>query len=182
MCAHPGKLLLCLISESLHFLPPSRIAAWFYYAKGSGVWFNMGKTWSGPDHGDAYKFFHVDKDRANGGPINEHMCEAAAKKGYDSIQFLKHHVSECKHCGDTMNYELVSTKLVGLYACTSSDGKSNLIRKGWKGANACVCDEQKGFINCAGVPFLSWDPARMSSHQVLSLSTSQPPQPGAGYG
>ena len=157
--------------------PSSRIAAWFYYAKGSGVWFNMGKTWSGPDHADGYKFFHV-SDRANPN-LNEHMCEAAAKKGYDSIQFLRHnwHTPFCKGLGHTLNYELVSTKLVGEYACTSSDGKSALIRKGWHGGEACVCDERKGYINCAGVPFLSWDPARMSSHQALSLNRTQPPQP-----
>jgi hypothetical protein len=88
------------------------------------------------------------------------MCKKGAAKGYDSIQFLKHHVSACSKMGPTMNYELVSTKLKGMYACTSSDGKSDLVRKGWKGADACVCDEKKGYINCEGVPFLSWNPER----------------------
>ena len=138
----------------------SRVAAWFYYAKGSGVWFNLGKTWSGPDHGDAYKFFHVAEGSVNGGPANERMCQAAASQGYDSIQFLAHSVSECPKCGHTMNYELVSTKLKGEYACTSSSGHSDLIRRGWAGGDACVCDEKRGYINCAGVPFLSWDPKR----------------------
>ena len=45
--------------------PPCHyIAAWFYYAKGSGVWFNLGKTWSGPDHADAFKYFRVNGDSA----------------------------------------------------------------------------------------------------------------------
>ena len=128
----------------------------------------MGKTWSGLDHGDAYKFFGVSERGANGGPANEHMCEAAAKKGYDSIQFIAHNTwSKCPNCGHTMNYELVSTKLKGMYACTSSDGKTNLIRKGWMGADPCVCDESKGYINCEGVPLLGWNPKHGT---VLQLS------------
>ena len=160
--------------------PPSLVAAWFYYAKGSGIWFNMGKTWSGPDHGDAFKFFHVKKEgSANGGPENEHMCAAAAKKGYDSIQFLQHSTGSkaCEHhdIGQNTNYELVATKLKGLYACTSSNGQSSLIRKGWMGAEACVCDEVKGYINCDGVPFLEWNPSRglpAMLNRSIALSTT----------
>ena len=120
----------------------------------------MGKTWSGPDHDDALKFFHV----KGGGEClhgeNERVCAAAAKKGYDSIQYLQHEVATCKDVPKVINYELVSTKLKGMYACTSSNGRSSLIRKGWMGADACECDEAKGYINCDGVPFLAWDPSR----------------------
>tara|TARA_B110000046_G_scaffold163648_1_gene178730 strand:- start:54 stop:473 length:420 start_codon:yes stop_codon:yes gene_type:complete len=138
----------------------------------------MGKTWSGPDHGDAFKFFHVTKV----GPKyenteNDHMCTAVAKKGYDSIQFLQHDyvIKDCDVIGKVTNYELVSTKLKGLYACTSSDGKSSLIRKGWMGAEACECDVTQGYINCDGVPFLQWNPSRglpAMLNRSVALSTT----------
>ena len=133
-----------------------KTGAWFYYAKGSGMWFNLGKTISFPDHSEAFKHFNVHKMPANGGPINEHMCAAAAKAGYDSIQFVSHPYSnKCsKHKGlASMNYELVSTKLIGAYTCTSKSGTSSKIAVGWKGSNGpCDCDNSKKMLNCKGVP------------------------------
>ena len=130
--------------------------AWFYYAKGSGMWFNLGKTISFPDHAEAYAHFHVHNVAANGGPVNEHMCVAAAKAGYDSIQFVSHpYSSKCskKKGLSSMNYELVSTKLVGAYTCTSKSGNDPTIAVGWNGANGpCECDNGKKMLNCKGVP------------------------------
>ena len=48
---------------------------WFLYAKGSGVWYHVGKTIEFPEHGDAYKFFKSNS--------NEEMCQVAAVAGYD---------------------------------------------------------------------------------------------------
>ena len=78
------------------------------------------------------------------------------RRSYDSVQFLAHTDCEFKACNKNkgtafMNYEIVSTKLKGMYACTSSDGKSSLIRTGWQGANACVCDNSQNDLNCQGV-------------------------------
>ena len=51
-----------------------------------------------------------------------------------------------------MNYEIVSTRLVGAYACTSVDGKSPLLRSGWMASNNCTCSNKaSAFINCAEV-------------------------------
>ena len=72
----------------------------------------MGKTVSFPDHGAAYKFFNV---QGQGLSLNERMCTQAADKGYDSIQFVQH----VTFGGHITNYELVSTKLKGMYACAS---------------------------------------------------------------
>ena len=85
------------------------------------------------------------------------MCKKGAAKGYDSIQFLAHSDCEFKQCaakpGDRYpNYEIVSTKLKGMYSCTSADGKSNLIRSGWQGANPCTCNNAQNNLNCQGVP------------------------------
>ena len=120
---------------------------------------------------DAFNFFGVPSLK------NEDLCTAAANKGYDSIQFLQHNIwknvkGRCMGISPITNYELVSTKLKGMYACASSDGKSSLIRKGWMGSEACECDEAKGYINCNGVPFLGWNPSR-GLPAILADPTSQ---------
>lgn len=51
-----------------------------------------------------------------------------------------------------MNYEIVSTRLKGMYSCMSEDGKSDLVRTGWQGARPCVCNNAQNNLNCQGVP------------------------------
>ena len=91
---------------------------------------------------------------------NAQMVEAAAAKGYDSIQILL--VTEepawASPCAGAvgygnLNYEIISTRLAGSHACGSANGTSSLVRAGWKGARACVCDNSKSHMNCAGVPY-----------------------------
>lgn len=136
--------------EVIHmkFVSDEHYGAWFFYARGGGIWYNMGKTIAFTDHGNAYKKF--------GAHGNEDMCKKGASAGYDTIQFLAHSDGEFQCRGNkgtpTLNYELVSTKLKGMYACASSDGKSNLLRSGWMGSKPCVCNEKVGKLNCAGVP------------------------------
>ena len=80
------------------------------------------------------------------------MCHS-----YDSVQFLSHTDCEFKRCNSQqgtkyMNYEIVSTKLKGMYSCTSSNGDSDLIRTGWQGASTCVCNNAQNDLNCQGIP------------------------------
>ena len=35
-----------------------KTGAWFYYAKGSGIWFNLGRTIAFETHAEGYKFFN----------------------------------------------------------------------------------------------------------------------------
>jgi len=137
--------------EVIHmkFVSDEHVGAWMFHAKGNGIWFNVGNTIHFTDHGDAMKKFG-----ANG---NEDMCNKAASAGYDSIQFLAHSDCEFKACNahkDTryMNYEIVSTRLKGMYSCMSEDGKSDLVRTGWQGARPCVCNNAQNNLNCQGVP------------------------------
>jgi hypothetical protein len=122
---------------------------WFFYAKGSGLWFNLGKTHAFSDHADAYTFI--------GAHNNEDMARKFQAQGYDSIQFLAHTDCEFKQCNGQagtryMNYEIVSTKLEGVYSCGSSDGQSALVRKGWMGSQPCKCNNKQNNLNCEGVP------------------------------
>lgn len=133
----------------MKFVGDEHVGAWFFYARGSGIWFNTGKTIHFVDHGDAYKMF-----KANG---NEDMSAKAAAAGYDSVQFLAHSDCEFKQCRTnkgtaTLNYEIVATKLKGMYSCTSQSGTSSLVRSGWQGANSCTCDNSQNDVNCKGVP------------------------------
>ena len=113
--------------------------SWFFYAGGSGIWFNTGNTISFTDHGDAFVYFQT---KAN----NEVMAQTAAAAGFDSVQFLQHTDCEFKACnkkGGKLTYpniEILSTRLVGHYACTSKTGTSDLIRTGWAADKPCVCD------------------------------------------
>jgi hypothetical protein len=58
---------------------------WFVYAKGSGVYFKLGKTKVFQEHQDAYTFFGVTctdcDDPAKCTCLNEKMSQAAANKG-----------------------------------------------------------------------------------------------------
>merc|ERR1712060_215794 len=113
--------------------------------------FNTGKTISFTDHGDAFSYFQTPAN-------NEKMAQVAQAAGFDSVQFLAHTDCEFKACnkqGGKLTYpnmEIVSTKLVGLHACASKDGQSDLLRTGWGADNSCVCDNSQNELNCQGVP------------------------------
>ena len=119
---------------------------WFVYAKGSGVFLDLGKTRVFNDHQDAYDFFKT-------GASNEQMCQAAAAQGYDSVQFIRHKDGTNYPCAakigaDWMNMEIVAVRLVGTYPCGQKDGTSSALRAGWGGDKACKCDPNNPNTNC----------------------------------
>jgi len=157
--AFPGKTWVEVIHEKDPF-GDEHFGAWLMYAKGSGVWFNTGKTIAFPEHQDAYKFFALPAGTTH---WNQDMSKAAAKAFYDSVQFTAHKDSvEYKAC-DTqhnpkqaglqyMNIEIVAVKGVGTYTCLSKNGVPPEIKAGWQGSMPCKCDNTKNTLNCAGVP------------------------------
>ena len=81
--------------EVMHKAKPQdeRFGAWFLYAKGSGMWINLGRTIAFNatlhhyGHGAAQKFFNVTPDKsARHLRPDEVMSRNAAAAGYDSIQ------------------------------------------------------------------------------------------------
>merc|ERR1712194_778899 len=113
--------------------------------KGSGVFLDVGNSKIFPEHQDAMNFFE-----ATG---NEDMCQKAAAKGYDSIQFTKHVDGVNYPCaaqiGVTwMNVEIVATKLIGTYSCGQAQGTASALRAGWNGDKACSCDPSNPNTNC----------------------------------
>jgi len=126
--------------------------AWFVYAKGSGIYFNIGKTISFGTHEEAYQHFKV-----QGPHWNEEMCKNAAAMQYDSVQFTAHKDSTNYPCSRNaglayMNMEIVGVKLTGTYACGAQDGAPDSIRVGWRHSRPCHCDPHGEFLNCKGVP------------------------------
>jgi hypothetical protein len=120
--------------------------SWMYYAKGSGMYFNTGKTISFIDHSESVKHF-LDIDISC--PLREEcvkyfskIVDIAKNKGYDSIQYLKHYDMRC---GDTA-IEIIDLHGVGAFPCGNKT-KLN-IKSGWLGKNICICDNHKQSMNC----------------------------------
>ena len=144
--------------EVMHrkFPTDEKTGMWFYYAKGSAIWFNLGTTIAFEGHGPAYNHFNVTEAAPTFGHArcasdpavttpNECMCAVAADAGFDSIQMLASAPQSCSYSSSAavkanMNYELVSTKLQGMYPCGSADGRSPLIKSGWMGDRPCTCN------------------------------------------
>lgn len=119
---------------------------WFVFAKGSGVWFDVGNTKVFNEHQDAFDFFKSGQD-------NEKMCEIAAAQGYDSVQFIKHVDGVNYPCASKigvpyMNMEIVAVKLVGTYPCGQAQGTAPALRAGWQGDRPCKCDPTNPNTNC----------------------------------
>jgi len=118
---------------------------WLLWAKGSGVWFNVGNSKSFGEHSEGYTYFSA------GG--NEDMCQKAAAQGYDSIQFVSHRDHVNYPCDTSvgsayMGLEIVAVKLTGTYTCGAQGGAPPTIRSGWQGSMPCQCDSSKKTLNC----------------------------------
>jgi len=120
---------------------------WFVYAKGSGVFLDLGQTKIFQDHDDANAYFNCGKCG------NEAMCQAAAAHGYDTVQFIAHSDSTNYPCAKSigaqwMNVEIVAVKLVGTYPCGQAQGTAAALRAGWDGDKPCKCDPNNPNTNC----------------------------------
>jgi hypothetical protein len=125
--------------------------SWMYYAKGSGIYFDIGKSISFVDHSESVKYF-LDIDISC--PLREECAyyfrdvfTKAKNMGYDSIQYLKHYDMRC---GDT-SIEIIDLHGIGAYPCgnkTTGNKSEYNIKSGWKGKNKCICDNHKQSVNC----------------------------------
>jgi len=160
--------------EVMHKMYPTdeKTGAWLFYAPGSGIWFNLGRTISFQTHGDAFVFFNATYvingttnnplcvNNVNITTTNECMSHVAMLMGYDTIQFMDTWPLDCivnkTYVVDAnMNYEFVAVKMQGMYACISEDGLSPLVRSGWRGDRPCTCLNNGSWtyhLNCQEVP------------------------------
>jgi len=120
--------------------------SWMYYAKGSGIYFDIGKSISFIDHSESVKhFLNIDISC----PLREEcayyfrdLFTKAKNEGYDSIQYLRHYDMRC---GDT-GIEIVDLHGIGAYSCGNKTEYN--IKSGWLGKNTCICDNHKQSVNC----------------------------------
>jgi len=138
-------------AEVMHQQDPfgdEHFGAWFMYAPGSGVHFQLGQTIDFQEHNDAFSHF--------GAWGNEVLSKEAAAQNYDSIQFLAHidHVNyQCDNYNTNsglryMGLEIVATRLVGTYSCGTKDGAPSEIRAGWHASRPCSCSNKLQYLNC----------------------------------
>lgn len=155
-------------------------AMWFTRSRGSGIWYNVGKTISfvsDDGHLAAYEYFEkrgckyppppdLPVDLNCSDPKQVEMClelaaarenqlaVCAAAEGYESIQFASAPGPIINTFGHVGWLELLSTSLRGNYSCgTPEGGTSAGFRYGWEASKPCDCIEG-GFpyapTNCNG--------------------------------
>lgn len=130
--------------------------AWFFQAKGSGIWFNLGKTIHFTDHGSGWRYFKAGSGKTG----NEHMCSNAAKQGYKSVQFMAHSdggiYDNCRNDKDSpyLNIEIVGTAAYGEKTCCATSNTWSELYVGWQGSGGkCNCNTGENDLNCHGGHF-----------------------------
>ena len=116
--------------------------SWYWAARGSGIWVNVGKTYVDADtgRGEAYWFF------SHGGP---RVAQLAAQ-GYDSLQFPRL-AGTRTYTGQPVNndrFELVMLRNASnqwLCGACADD-----LRAGWAHSRPCSCVNVHSVINCRG--------------------------------
>jgi len=140
-----------------------QVGAWFLYSEGSGIWYWTGHRKKFGTHEEGWSHFGSSHSQHK----NMDMCRNAGNQGYDTILFTQHKDSVNYPCAASagllyMNFEIVSTKLVGAYSCCSSGGAPSNIRAGWVGEKRCDCNEGEGVLNCHGAGSLQSQPGLVS--------------------
>lgn len=142
----PSTPLLLSVFCTLAAVGDEHHGMWFVYAKGSGVYLHLGNTKVFNEHQDAYDFFQSGND-------NQRMCQIAASRGYDTVQFIRHKDAVNYPCAagigaPYMNIEIVAVKLIGTYSCGQAQGTADALRAGWGGYKPCRCDPTNPNTNC----------------------------------
>ena len=129
-------------------------SAFFYAARGSGLWINLRRTISFGGHEEAVKFFLgrpscADKARNEGmwqcdGELDE-MARAAAGKGYGSIQFVRHCDAKCEQC----LHEVMVLNTRGDRACPPGVE----YRRGPRASQRCTCVPHSHSVGTRHKPF-----------------------------
>jgi hypothetical protein len=114
---------------------PPNAGMWFYFAAGSGIYFDIGKTVVFEDHTDCCSAWGLAPENLAS------MALEAVKRGYNTIQYT--HRKE-----GIFKYEICAVKIDGVLGCFSQQ-YDGLFTSGWKGTRPCYC--QPGYnINCKG--------------------------------
>ena len=141
-------------------VPTELMGSWQWRQRGSGIWFNAGRTLVFPTpksatliHHAAIKFLteNCSKSISKNWPEKESdifgLC--AREKGYDSIQFEPTTgVSPIGTFGLVGFTELVIVNLDGQYACGTEDANKTTLRGGWMASQQCTCRNEPTPEHC----------------------------------
>lgn len=128
--------------------------AWLFYAPGSAIWINTGKTKAYNDHPDAAD------DLLGPGQCTDNQCldlldilaTVALNRGYDTMQFLQHADMSCGRefgGGKNGDVEIVHNAGSGQYPCGGDT--ETIFKAGWEASETCRCDNQaENYAFCAG--------------------------------
>lgn len=123
---------------------------WLFFAPGSGIWFNVGKTKIFSTHeAAAFELCGFNCSTIVNASCDDTIAECGKQAGLDSIQFQSTFFYTAEY------YELLATKYTGAYACGVEGG--NLLdhstwRSGWQASRECRCNanDPDGLLNCNG--------------------------------
>ena len=123
----------------------SHMGFWFYVARGSGVYLNVGKTIVFDNHDKGFYYFSKNCDLKNKNPRSDFNAYCAKQNGYDTIQYI-----------NFWEYGIYKPEILFVHlnvdskwdnACFPSE-MSNFLRAGWNGVHKCVCNEKLKYTNC----------------------------------
>jgi len=148
---------------------------WFLYARGSGIWLNLGRSlrfdnhrkaveWVGFPWTECHNFKPGDDCFVRPGDLR--MAKTLRERGYDTVQYFWHHdYAQYKHCQKSytdskekydmtlMNLEIVAVGLVGEHSCGTYDDSRGALKgigAGWYGQKWCDCSNQYNWTWCRG--------------------------------
>jgi len=151
--------------EIAHSAFPTELEGfWVWRVRGSGVWYNIGKTKVFPTpadpsktHAEAIAFLTANCSRkpSPGWPRQESdifgFC--AREKGFDSIQFEPQAGQQpVGTFGLTGLFELVLVNIDGKYECGVEDASKTPLREGWLSSRQCDCENHELADSCGLMP------------------------------
>lgn len=146
-------------------VPTERMGAWVWRTRGSGVWFNVGRTLVFPTpsetshiHQEAIAFLSAGCSR-HINPLRWPQLESdvfgfcAREKGYDSIQFEpqagQSPIGTFNLTGLT---EMVMVNLDGYTRCGVANASATPLRVGWRASERCECVDEPMDPACGLMP------------------------------
>ena len=131
-------------------------AAYFYLARGSGLWINTGRSIAFGTHDEAVRMLlhrNCSDAQRNEGMWQcdrelDDMASAAAARGFDTVQFLQHCDAKCEQC----MHEVAVLGASGATACPDLKARGGY-RCGARAQRPCACTEHSHSVGTRARPF-----------------------------
>jgi hypothetical protein len=168
-------------------LPTELLSYWVWRTRGSGIWYNVGKTKVFPTPADpskthaeaiAWLTSNCSKTPSAGWPQQESdifgFC--AREKGYDSLQFEPMAGEKpLGTFGQPGMTEIVMVNIDGKYNCGVEDASKTPLREGWMAARQCDCENYEYADSCGLMPRAPFPMSVFGSSPPLCKTQEGPP-------